>query len=59
MFELVSAYLSGNTDIFSCQTLLDDLINTYEDDFAKYKKRFLVSSVREVFISVACQNGKM
>ncbi len=57
MPEIVSAYLSDNADILSCQTLLDDLINTYEDDFVKYKKRFPASSVREVFRSVACQNG--
>ena len=58
MPAIVSAYLSGDADILSCQTLLDDLINTYEDDFAKYKKRFPASSVREVFRSVAYQNGK-
>ena len=58
MPAIVSAYLSGDADILSCQTLLDDLINTYEDDFAKYKKRFPASSVREVFRSVAYQNGR-
>ncbi len=58
MPEIVSAYLSGDADILSCQTLLDDLINTYEDDFAKYKKRFPASSVREVFRAVANQNGR-
>jgi predicted AAA+ superfamily ATPase len=57
MPAIVSAYLSGDADILSCQTLLDDLINTYEDDFAKYRKRFPASSVREVFRSVAYQNG--
>ncbi len=58
MPAIVSAYLSGDADILSCQTLLDDLVNTYEDDFAKYKKRFPASSVREVFRSVAYQNGR-
>lgn len=58
MPAIISAYLSGDADILSCQTLLDDLINTYEDDFAKYKKRFPASSVREVFRSVAYQNGR-
>ena len=58
MPAIVSAYLSGDADILSCQTLLDDLINTYEDDFAKYRKRFSASSVREIFRSVACQNGR-
>jgi len=58
MPAIISAYLSGDADILSCQRLLDDLINTYEDDFAKYKKRFPASSVREVFRSVAYQNGR-
>lgn len=58
MPAIVSAYLSGKADILSCQTLMDDLINTYEDDFAKYKKRFPASSIKEVFRSVARQNGK-
>jgi len=58
MPAIVSAYISGDSDILSSQTHLDDLINSYEDDFAKYKKRFPSSSVREVFRSVAYQNGK-
>lgn len=58
MPAIVSAYISGDADILTCQTLLDDLVNTYEDDFSKYKKRFPTSSVREVFRSVAYQNGR-
>lgn len=58
MPAIISSYISGGADILYCQSLLDDLINTYEDDFAKYKKRFPASSVREVFRSVAHQNGK-
>ena len=58
MPAIISSYISGGADILSCQSLLDDLINTYEDDFAKYKKRFPASSVREVFRSVAHQNGR-
>ncbi len=58
MPAIVSSYLSGGADILSCQYLLDDLINTYEDDFAKCKKRFNASVVREVFRSVAFQNGR-
>lgn len=58
MPAIVSAYLSGKADMLACQNLMDDLINTYEDDFARYKKRFTASSIREVFRSVARQNGK-
>jgi hypothetical protein len=58
MPAIISSYIAGGADILTCQSLLDDLINTFEDDFAKYKKRVPASNVREVFRSVAYQNGK-
>lgn len=57
MPKVVSLYVEkGN--ILLCQKQLDSLINSYEDDFAKYKQRTPVSVVREVFRSVVAQNGK-
>jgi predicted AAA+ superfamily ATPase len=57
MPKVVSSYFEGK-DILQCQHLLDDLINSYEDDFAKYKKRASTSIIREVYKSVVLQNGQ-
>ena len=40
-----------------CQQILDDLMLTYDDDFAKYKSRVPSSRLREVFLSVMEQTG--
>ena len=44
-------------DISACFRVLDDLIVTFQDDFAKYKKRAPVSRLSEVFRSAAFQAG--
>ncbi len=57
MPKVISSYFSGG-DLLSCQHVLDGLITSYEDDFAKYKKRASPSLIRMVFRSVVEQNGK-
>ncbi|MDP4271120.1 MAG: AAA family ATPase [Bacteroidota bacterium] len=57
MPKIVSTYLEAH-DLLKCQRVLDDLIYSYEDDFAKYKKRASTSVIREVFKSVVEQNGQ-
>lgn len=44
-------------DLAACFRILDDLLVTFQDDFAKYKKRAPVSRLAEVFHSVAYQSG--
>jgi predicted AAA+ superfamily ATPase len=56
MPEAVACYAGGGT-ISDCQDILDDLMISFYDDFAKYKKRVPVSRLREVFDSVIEQNG--
>ncbi|MCD4695772.1 MAG: AAA family ATPase, partial [Bacteroidales bacterium] len=54
MPEVVSTYIQTK-DFNRCQKVLDDLIYSLNDDFAKYKKRVPVSRLREVFDSVIMQ----
>ncbi len=56
MPEVVAAYANGRS-LLDCQQILDDLILSLYDDFAKYKKRVPVSRLREVFKSVIEQTG--
>ena len=53
---VVQSYILFN-DLHKCQGILDNLIITYQDDFAKYKKRAPVSMLRDVFQSIAFQSG--
>lgn len=57
MPKIVSTYIDSG-DLLKCQHMLDDLNNSYEDDFAKYKKRIAPSLIRTVFKSVVEQNGQ-
>jgi len=57
MPKIVASYIEGG-DLLKCQRVLDDLINSYEDDFAKYKKRLSPMIIRTVFRSVVEQNGQ-
>jgi predicted AAA+ superfamily ATPase len=57
MPKVVSSYFNGG-DLLTCQRVLDDLISSYDDDFAKYKKQASPSLIRMVFKSVAEQNGQ-
>ena len=56
MPEVVSAYADGGS-LLDCLHILDDLINTFYDDFAKYKEKVAVSRLREVFGAVIHQTG--
>ncbi|MBC8255754.1 MAG: ATP-binding protein [Candidatus Marinimicrobia bacterium] len=56
MPEVIAAYL-GEKDLLKCMTILDNLISSLQDDFAKYKKRSPVALLREVFQSTAIQAG--
>ncbi|MBP1675835.1 MAG: ATPase, superfamily [Bacteroidetes bacterium] len=57
MPKVVSAYMT-DTDLLKCQRILDNLIEGYEDDFAKYKKTAVPHIIRQVFKSVSEQNGQ-
>ena len=56
MPEVVATYAAGGS-LLDCQQVLNDLILTYNDDFAKYKKRVPSSRLREVFLSIMEQTG--
>ncbi|MEN8121609.1 MAG: AAA family ATPase [Bacteroidota bacterium] len=56
MPEVISTYLETK-DFNQCRQVIDDLIFSYNDDFAKYKKRVPVSRIKEVFDSVVLQSG--
>ena len=56
MPEVVSTYIKSN-DLNLCGKVLDDLIFSFNDDFAKYKKRVPAARVRDVFNSVIKQTG--
>jgi uncharacterized protein len=54
MPNVVKTYLEDGS-LLKCQRILDNLILSLEDDFAKYKKRASPFIIREVFKSVAEQ----
>lgn len=56
MPAVVKSYLSQK-DLLACQKILDELISTLQDDFAKYKHRAPVIKLQEVFHSIAHQTG--
>ena len=56
MPEVVATYATGGS-LQECQQILNDLIMTYNDDFAKYKKRVPASRLKEVFFSIMEQTG--
>jgi predicted AAA+ superfamily ATPase len=57
MPEVVKSYIE-NQNLLDCQQVLDDLITTYYDDFAKYKKRVPPTRLRDVFSAVMEQTCK-
>lgn len=57
MPEIVDSY-KNQRDITLCQKKLDALIQTMQDDFAKYKSRTPVAQLWEVFQSIAQQTGQ-
>jgi len=57
MPEVVSKYASGGS-LLDCQHILDDLIETFVNDFAKYKIRVPATRLEEVFAAVIAQTGQ-
>lgn len=56
MPEAVASYLK-HKDLRRCQKVLNDLVTTIIDDFAKYKNRSPVHKLQEVFYSTVHQVG--
>ena len=56
MPEVAATHARGGS-LQECQQVLDDLILTFDDDFAKYKARVPSSRLKEVFLSVMEQAG--
>jgi predicted AAA+ superfamily ATPase len=56
MPEVVATYSKGGS-LQECQQVLDDLMLTYDNDFAKYKMRVPSSRLKEVFLSIMEQTG--
>lgn len=56
MPEVVGKYVAQN-DLRGCQRVLDDLITSFQVDFAKYKAKVPSSRIREVFESIVRQAG--
>ncbi|MEN8247524.1 MAG: ATP-binding protein [Bacteroidota bacterium] len=56
MPEVVKKYVLDN-DLRGCQAVLDDLVVSYQIDFAKYRKRVPVARIGKVFESVVRQSG--
>ncbi len=56
MPEVVQLYVEQR-DILACQRLLDDVILTVHDDFAKYRRRAPLTRHAEVFQAIPFQTG--
>ncbi|MBU1121839.1 MAG: ATP-binding protein [Candidatus Omnitrophota bacterium] len=56
MPEVVKSF-ARNKDIIFCQKILNDLLETVKDDFAKYKNRSPIQRLKEVFDSISFQSG--
>lgn len=56
MPQVISTYVQTR-DISLCRALLDDILFSFRDDFAKYKERVPTSRIRGVLESVASQAG--
>ena len=57
MPEVVAKYAQGGA-LLNCMEILNDLTFSFYDDFAKYKERFSVALLREVFGSIIQQTGR-
>ena len=57
MPEVLAKYIEGE-DFRACQQVLDDIIISYQADFAKYKDRVPSSRIREVFEAIPGQAGR-
>ena len=56
MPEVVAKYVESGS-LFECQEILEDITQTFYNDFAKYKQRANVSLLQEVFGAVIEQTG--
>jgi len=56
MPKVVSYYVETG-DLLKCRQILDDLIDSYQDDFVKYRKRISAFMLLEIFKAVVRQNG--
>jgi uncharacterized protein len=56
MPEVVRTYLEER-DMVYCQEIIDGILTTIIDDFAKYKKKFPAIRLQEVFNSIVFQAG--
>ena len=56
MPEAVAAYAASG-DLLAVSGILDDLLQDYRDDFAKYRRRVPTQRLDETFRSVAAQTG--
>jgi len=56
MPEVVARY-AETLDYTECSQIINDLIISYHDDFAKYKLRVPANRIREVFLSAVMQTG--
>ncbi|MDR0618338.1 MAG: AAA family ATPase [Bacteroidales bacterium] len=57
MPEVVAKYAETKS-IYECQKVLDEFINTLDDDFSKYKDRVPASRIRDIFETVLGQMGR-
>jgi len=56
MPEVVKTFVETNS-LLECQTILEDITQTFYSDFAKYKERANVSLLQEVFGAIIEQTG--
>jgi predicted AAA+ superfamily ATPase len=56
MPEVVRTYLEEK-DFMLCQEVIDNILTTIKDDFAKYKEKYPVIRLDEVFDSIVYQSG--
>ena len=56
MPAVVSSYVTKR-DLLLCQQILDELIQSFQADFAKYKHKSPVARIQEVFQSIIMQAG--
>ncbi|MCL1974387.1 MAG: AAA family ATPase [Bacteroidetes bacterium] len=57
MPEVVAAYVESGS-LFECQEILEDIVQTFYHDFAKYKQRANVALLQEVFGAIIEQTGE-
>jgi predicted AAA+ superfamily ATPase len=56
MPEVVAKYVASG-DMLSCINIIDDLVISYQDDFAKYKRLMPAHRIKETFEAVVRQMG--